>query len=146
MSVIDLEGGIQPMVRENVALTYSGEVYNFRELRRELEGTGHRFTTKSDTEVVLRAYIEWGAACIDRFNGMFGFAIWDERSQELLLVRDRVGVKPVYYYPTPHGVLFGSSSGMKTAQLVADPAPHSTPIPSRIAMPINRNHPCGPLH
>ncbi|MGS2805751.1 asparagine synthase (glutamine-hydrolyzing) [Nocardia sp. MW-W600-9] len=118
LSVIDIEGGAQPMVRDDVALTYSGEIYNFRELRRELEGAGHRFTTKSDTEVVLRAYLEWGIACLERFNGMFGFALWDERSQELFLVRDRVGVKPVYYYPTADGILFGS----EPKAILANPA------------------------
>ena len=89
-------------------LTYSGEVYNFRELRAELTARGHRFRTRSDTEVVLRAYLEWGEALADRLNGMFAFAIWDARDEELLLVRDRMGIKPLYYYPTPDGVLFGS--------------------------------------
>ncbi|RLU94811.1 asparagine synthase (glutamine-hydrolyzing) [Streptomyces griseocarneus] len=113
LAVIDLVGGAQPMVAEEgghvlAALTYSGEVYNFRELRAELEGRGHLFRTRSDTEVVLRAYLEWGAACAERLNGMFAFAVWDVRKEELLLVRDRMGVKPLYYAETPSGVLFGS--------------------------------------
>ncbi|GAA1008358.1 asparagine synthetase B [Acrocarpospora pleiomorpha] len=113
LAIIDLAGGLQPMVaeedgREVAVLTYSGEVYNFLELRRELEGRGHRFRTRSDTEVVLRAYLEWGQELAGHLNGMFAFAVWDVRREELLLVRDRMGIKPLYYYPTAHGVLFGS--------------------------------------
>ncbi|GAA0443355.1 asparagine synthetase B [Acrocarpospora corrugata] len=109
LAIIDLAGGRQPMIAEELAvLTYSGEVYNFQELRRELEAHGHRFRTQSDTEVVLRAYLEWGDDLADHLNGMYAFAIWDVRREELLLVRDRMGIKPLYYYPTHHGVLFGS--------------------------------------
>ncbi|MEC3979010.1 asparagine synthase (glutamine-hydrolyzing) [Amycolatopsis sp. H20-H5] len=109
LSVIDVEGGVQPMEVEGVAaMTYSGEVYNYRELRAELEDHGHRFRTVSDTEVVLRAYLQWGDSLVDRLNGMYAFAIWDRRTHELLLVRDRMGIKPLFYYPTPGGVLFGS--------------------------------------
>ncbi|WP_020665968.1 asparagine synthase (glutamine-hydrolyzing) [Amycolatopsis nigrescens] len=117
LSIIDLDGGHQPMVAgtgtlgtDNPAavLVYTGEIYNFRELRAELRGRGHRFRTESDTEVVLRSYLEWGERCAERFNGMYAFAIWDVREEELLLVRDRMGVKPLYYYPTEDGVLFGS--------------------------------------
>jgi asparagine synthase (glutamine-hydrolysing) len=114
LAVIDVEGGRQPMVAESdtangdTVLTYSGEVYNFRELRRELEGAGHRFRTASDTEVVLRAYVEWGVDMVEKLNGMFAFAIWDAAKQELVLVRDRLGIKPLYYFPLPDGVLFGS--------------------------------------
>src|SRR4051812_16017834 len=102
LAIIDLEGGRQPMVVEEgqqvlAALTYSGEVYNFRELRTELSAHGHRFRTHSDTEVVLRAYLEWGEAFVTRLNGMYAFAIWDVRREKLLLVRDRMGVKPLYY-------------------------------------------------
>ncbi|PEV73793.1 asparagine synthetase B, partial [Bacillus cereus] len=82
-------------------------VYNFQELRRELQGLGHAFRTRSDTEVVLRAYLQWGEAMLERLNGMYAFALWDAREQRLLLVRDRMGVKPLYYYPMPDGVLFG---------------------------------------
>lgn len=114
LSIIDLEGGRQPMtamhggLREVAAITYSGEVYNFRELRTELQRCGHLFETRSDTEVVLRAYVQWGEAFVERLNGMYAFAIWDLRTQELLLIRDRMGVKPLYYYPTADGVVFGS--------------------------------------
>lgn len=113
LAIIDIEGGRQPMVvdedgRPLAVLTYSGEVYNFGELRAELAARGHRFRTRSDTEVVVRAYLEWGEELAARLNGMFAFAIWDVRREELLLVRDRMGIKPLYYQPTPAGVLFGS--------------------------------------
>lgn len=112
LAIIDRSGGRQPMVANTpagqVALVYSGEAYNFTELRRELQGRGHRFRTGSDTEVVLNGYLEWGDAVAERLNGMFAFAVWDERYEKLVLVRDRLGVKPLYYYPTPDGVLFGS--------------------------------------
>ncbi|WNG28980.1 asparagine synthase (glutamine-hydrolyzing) [Cystobacter fuscus] len=113
LSIIDLEGGRQPMVAEEqgkpvAVLVYTGEVYNFRELRAELVSLGRTFRTHSDTEVVLEAYRQWGPSFVERFNGMFAFAVWDVREQKLLLVRDRLGIKPLYFYPTPHGVLFGS--------------------------------------
>ena len=113
LSVIDLEGGKQPMAvaaqdDDLPVITYTGEVYNYRELKEELIGLGHEFRTTSDTEVVLRAYLEWGEEFAERLNGMYAFAIWDPRTEELLLVRDRMGVKPLFYYPTPDGVLFGS--------------------------------------
>lgn len=108
LAVIDPVGGAQPMRRGAAVLTYSGEVYNFRELRAELASKGYEFTTSSDTEVVAHAYREWGADFVTRLNGMFGFAIWDTEKEELLLVRDRVGVKPVYYHPTAQGIVFGS--------------------------------------
>ncbi|MER7757725.1 asparagine synthase (glutamine-hydrolyzing) [Kitasatospora sp. NPDC097643] len=123
LAVIDVEGGVQPMTVEQdgrvlAALTYSGEVYNHRELRAELTAAGHRFRTRSDTEVVLRGYLEWGEGLAERLNGMFAFAVWDARREELLLVRDRMGVKPLHYHPTPHGVVFGS----EVKALLAHPA------------------------
>ena len=118
LAVIDLPGGSQPMELPDEAgqrapvLVYSGETYNFRELRRQLAARGHRFRTDSDTEVVLHAHREWGRddprKAVERLNGMFAYAIWDPGTEELVLVRDRLGVKPLYYYPTPDGVLFGS--------------------------------------
>jgi asparagine synthase (glutamine-hydrolysing) len=91
-----------------VSLIYTGEVYNFVELRDELKQLGHQFKTRSDTEVVLRGYLQWGDKVAERLNGMFAFAIWDVRTEELFLIRDRMGVKPLFYYPTADGVLFGS--------------------------------------
>lgn len=112
-SIIDLAGGIQPMVAEEngrtlAVLSYTGEVYNFKQLRSELESRGHRFRTRSDTEVVLRSYVEWGANCAEHLEGMFAFAVWNPLSEELLLVRDRMGIKPVFYKTLPGGLLFGS--------------------------------------
>jgi len=92
----------------DVVMVYSGEAYNFKELRDELIKAGHTFETSSDTEVVLRSYLQWGTAMADRLNGMYAFAIWDARDRRLVLVRDRMGLKPFYFYPTPDGVLFGS--------------------------------------
>lgn len=112
LAVIDLPGGKQPMTVDtsagSVALVFSGEIYNFTELRARLETVGHRFRTGSDTEVVLRGYLEWGDEMVTRLNGMFAAAIWDEPRHRLVLIRDRLGVKPLYYYPTPDGVVFGS--------------------------------------
>jgi asparagine synthase (glutamine-hydrolysing) len=112
LAVIDIEGGKQPMTdvvgADPVALTYNGEIYNYRELRSELAGHGHRFRTASDTEVLLRAYLQWGADCLTRLDGIFAFGVWDGRTRELVLARDRMGVKPLYYYPYPDGLLFAS--------------------------------------
>ncbi|WEB38538.1 asparagine synthase (glutamine-hydrolyzing) [Streptomyces yunnanensis] len=113
LAIIDLPGGRQPMAVERpdgteVVIVYSGESYNFVELRAELTARGHRFTTDSDTEVVLHGYLEWGEAVADHLNGMFAFAVWDERRRRLVMVRDRMGIKPFYYHPTADGVLFGS--------------------------------------
>ncbi|MGB8994352.1 MAG: asparagine synthase (glutamine-hydrolyzing) [Pseudonocardiaceae bacterium] len=113
LSVIDIEGGRQPMSvdaegRTVAVMTYSGEVYNYRELRAELATDGHRFRTESDTEVVLHAYLQWGEDFAERLNGMYAFALWDTQAEQLLLVRDRMGIKPLYYAETEHGLLFGS--------------------------------------
>ncbi|MCP2167799.1 asparagine synthase (glutamine-hydrolyzing) [Goodfellowiella coeruleoviolacea] len=111
LSIIDLAGGTQPMAAagaDDVVISYSGETYNFRELRAELRALGQVFRTSSDTEVVLNAYRQWGVEFVRRLNGMYAFAIWDGRTGELLLVRDRLGIKPLYYHPYPGGLLFGS--------------------------------------
>lgn len=126
LAIIDLAGGVQPMLDESegrttACLVYTGEVYNFVELRNELRQLGHKFKTRSDTEVVLRAYLQWGDHLAERLNGMFAFAIWDARTEELLLVRDRMGVKPLFYYPTPDGVLFGSEPKAILAHPAVEP-------------------------
>jgi asparagine synthase (glutamine-hydrolysing) len=113
LAIIDLEGGRQPMLAPDpeqpaAVLTFAGEIYNFRELRAELEAAGHRFGTRSDTEVLLLSYLRWGPEFVTRLNGMFSFGIWDTRTEELILGRDRLGVKPLYYAERPTGVLFGS--------------------------------------
>jgi asparagine synthase (glutamine-hydrolysing) len=133
LAVIDIEGGTQPMTLTvptlepasgasagdaTLAMVYSGEAYNYTELRDELRRRGHHFRTDSDTEVVLHGYLEWGKAVADRLNGMYAFAIWDSRTETLVMIRDRMGIKPFYYYPTPDGVLFGS----EPKAILANPA------------------------
>jgi asparagine synthase (glutamine-hydrolysing) len=111
LSIIDLAGGHQPMsgCNERVKIVFNGEIYNYQDLQRELEGRGHRFKTHSDTETILHAYEEYGANCVDYLRGMFAFAIWDERTRELFIARDRAGKKPLYYTVSPRGTLiFGS--------------------------------------
>jgi len=110
LSIIDLEGGHQPQHNQEgtVHVTYNGEIYNFRPLRSELEMLGHRFTTKSDTEVILHGYEEYGDAIIPRLNGMFAIALWDSSKQRLLLARDRMGIKPLYYAQNGELLFFGS--------------------------------------
>ncbi|WP_121716380.1 asparagine synthase (glutamine-hydrolyzing) [Streptomyces sp. E5N91] len=112
LAVIDLPGGAQPMTVETpdgaVSMVYSGETYNFTELRAELRRAGQRFDTESDTEVVLRGYIVWGEKLVEHLNGMYAFAIWDTRTERLVMIRDRMGIKPFYYYETDDGVIFGS--------------------------------------
>jgi asparagine synthase (glutamine-hydrolysing) len=112
LSILDLSpAGRQPMSNDagTIHLVYNGEVYNFIELRRELESLGHRFRSKTDTEVVLRSYLEWGEGCVRRFDGMFAFCVWNGESGELFLARDRYGIKPLYYSYTPgRGFIFAS--------------------------------------
>ncbi|HYJ86877.1 MAG TPA: asparagine synthase (glutamine-hydrolyzing) [Pyrinomonadaceae bacterium] len=111
LSVIDLFGGQQPIsgCTSAVTIVFNGEIYNYRELQGELQGRGHKFKTHSDTETILHAYEEFGIGCVDRFRGMFAFAIWDARRQELFIARDRAGKKPLYYSLTPQGTfIFGS--------------------------------------
>lgn len=111
LAIIDLSpSGHQPMITPDrqYALTYNGEIYNFQELKAELEALGHAFRSKTDSEMVLHAYAAWGPACVERFNGMFAFAIWDRRNQELFLARDRYGVKPLYWSMQGNIFLFGS--------------------------------------
>ena len=130
LAIIDPEGGDQPLATPDglVQLTYNGEVYNFRELRRELEAAGHTFVTSCDTEVVLHAYVEWGTECFARFNGMWALAILDlragERAPRLVLARDHFGIKPLYWATSSSGrVLFAS----ETKALLADPDLHVAP-------------------
>jgi asparagine synthase (glutamine-hydrolysing) len=111
LSIIDLAGGAQPMLSDGgrLALTYNGEIYNFREVRAELEAKGHAFRTDSDTEVILAAWAEWGPSCLSRFNGMFAFALYDAEEDALFLARDRLGVKPLYLATLPDGALIFAS-------------------------------------
>lgn len=110
LSILDLETGDQPLANEDgsVQVVYNGEIYNFRALRQELEGRRHRFRTRSDTETIVHAYEEEGAGCVRRLRGMFAFALWDERRRRLLLARDRVGKKPLFYTVADDRLLFAS--------------------------------------
>jgi asparagine synthase (glutamine-hydrolysing) len=111
LAILDLSPAAhQPMATEDgdYVVTYNGEIYNYQELRVELEGLGHRFRSRTDTEVVLHAYAQWGADCVRRFNGMFAFALWDRTRQELFLARDRYGIKPLYYILAGPILIFAS--------------------------------------
>src|SRR3954468_15175826 len=111
LSIIDLSPlGRNPMSWDNGRLwiTFNGEIYNFRELRQELEAAGCRFRSQTDTEVVLAAYDRWGISAVQRLAGMFAFALWDETKQRLWIVRDRLGKKPLYYAELPGGLRFAS--------------------------------------
>jgi asparagine synthase (glutamine-hydrolysing) len=110
LAVIDLEGGRQPLSNEDgrVTVVFNGEIYNFTDLRRALEAGGHRLATRSDTEVIVHAYEDKGTDCVEDFRGMFAFALWDSERQQLLLARDRLGVKPLYYARIGQSLVFGS--------------------------------------
>jgi asparagine synthase (glutamine-hydrolysing) len=110
LSIIDLSGGQQPIFNEDesVAIIFNGEIYNYRDLAAGLASAGHTFKTRSDTETILHAYEEYGEDCVQHLRGMFGFAIWDRRARRLLLARDRLGVKPVYYYRDGRFLAFAS--------------------------------------
>jgi len=110
LSIIDLSTGAQPIFNEDhsLAIVFNGEIYNHQDLRVELSAKGHRFQTKTDTEAIIHAYEEWGVDCVKKLNGMFGFAVWDDRQQRLFLARDRIGIKPLYYYLDQNQLVFGS--------------------------------------
>ncbi len=110
LSIIDVEGGAQPIGNEDGSLQiiFNGEIYNFVELRKELEAAGHKFKTRSDTEVIVHAYEQWGGKCVRHFNGMFSFALWDLNKRELFLARDHLGIKPLYYVDLGNRILFAS--------------------------------------
>ncbi|WP_281975344.1 asparagine synthase (glutamine-hydrolyzing) [Halobacillus litoralis] len=123
--VIDPDGGKQPMVYYEgpyaITLSYNGEIYNFKELRKDLIHNGHHFKSSSDTEVLLHAYLEWGEACIKRLNGIFAFAVWDERIEQLMLGRDHLGVKPLYFANRDNDIIFGSELKAMFAHPQVDP-------------------------
>ena len=110
LSIIDVKGGAQPIGNEDGSLqiVFNGEIYNFVELRKDLEAAGHVFQTRSDTEVIVHAYEQWGKACVERFNGMFAFALWDSNRRELFCARDHLGIKPFYYIDLGQRIIFGS--------------------------------------
>ena len=110
LSIVDLSTGQQPLSNEDgsIWVTFNGEIYNHASIRSELEAHGHRYRTKSDTETIVHAYEQWGDACVERFRGMFAFALWDAPRKRLLLVRDRLGIKPLYWTKTREALLFAS--------------------------------------
>jgi asparagine synthase (glutamine-hydrolysing) len=120
LSIIDLATGDQPLANEDrtVWTVFNGEIYNFAEVRQELEAHGHRFRTASDTEVLVHGYEQWGIDLVDRLRGMFAFAVWDARERRLILARDRVGVKPLHYALLDDGLVFGS----EIKSLLVDPS------------------------
>jgi asparagine synthase (glutamine-hydrolysing) len=119
LSIIDVEGGKQPLCNEDetVWVTFNGEIYNYRELREVLQTEGHVFRTKSDTEVIVHAYEEWGDSCVERFRGMFAFAVLDERARRLFLARDHLGIKPLYYLHT--NTFFAFASELQSLRVLA---------------------------
>ena len=110
LSIVDLSSGQQPLANEDgtIWISYNGEIYNHADVRRDLEARGHRYRTRSDTETIVHAYEEWGDDCVDRFRGMFAFAIWDAPKRRLLLTRDRLGIKPLYWARAGRLLIFGS--------------------------------------
>jgi asparagine synthase (glutamine-hydrolysing) len=123
--VVDPEGGVQPMTRRrgdrSYTIVYNGELYNTTELRQELQNRGHSFLTRSDTEVLLISFIEWGPACVEHLNGIFAFAVWDEANQSLFLARDRLGVKPLFYAQRGSAFLFASELKALLAHPLVEP-------------------------
>ena len=110
LSIIDLQTGSQPIANEykNIWLSFNGEIFNFVELRESLEKKGHTFSTKSDTEVIVHLYEEYGKECVQYLRGMFAFSVWDERKQTLFLARDRFGIKPLYFYIDNDKLIYAS--------------------------------------
>ena len=112
LAVIDPENGRQPMIKKHnnrtCSIAYNGELYNTSEIRDELISNGYVFDTKTDTEVVLASYMCWGDKCVEKLNGIFAFAVYDEEKRTLFLARDRIGVKPLFFYEYDNGLLFGS--------------------------------------
>ncbi|MGD2159408.1 MAG: asparagine synthase (glutamine-hydrolyzing), partial [Anaerolineales bacterium] len=132
LSIIDLESGHQPITNENdkIWLVFNGEIYNFQEMRALLEKQGHLFKTRSDTEVIVHAYEEYGDRCVEKLNGMFAFALWDTTQNRLLLARDHLGIKPLYYWMGSNEIVFGSE--LKT--VVAHPRVPKEIDPSSLDM------------
>jgi asparagine synthase (glutamine-hydrolysing) len=143
LSIIDLAGGHQPLSSADGSLTLvcNGEIYNFRELRRELEGLGQRFATGSDSEVLLHGYALWGDEVVQRLNGMYGFALWDARRRRLLLGRDRLGVKPLYVYRDSRRLAFASEA----KALLALPGVRAEIEPAALSSYLNLGYVAAPL-
>jgi asparagine synthase (glutamine-hydrolysing) len=130
LSIIDLNTGHQPISNEDgtVWIVFNGEIYNYKELRTELQAKGHAFKTETDTEVIVHLFEEFGESCVERLRGMFAFAIWDDRKKVLFMARDRVGIKPLYYWLTDRSLVFGS----EIKAILADPEVKPEVLPQMI--------------
>ncbi|KGJ95958.1 XrtA/PEP-CTERM system amidotransferase [Thalassotalea sp. ND16A] len=131
LSIIDLEGSPQPMTSacKRVVIVFNGEIYNFKELHKELSAKGYRFNTDGDTETIVNAYLEWGEDCVHHLRGMFAFAIWDRNKQQLFIARDRLGIKPLFYSRLDDGhFIFGSELKVLTAHPLFDKSLRDTTI------------------
>jgi asparagine synthase (glutamine-hydrolysing) len=135
LSIVDLSTGQQPLANETgtVWVAFNGEIYNHRETRRELEAAGHRYRTRSDTETIVHAYEQWGDECVHRFRGMFAFAIWDAPKHRLLLVRDRLGIKPLYWARAGDTLLFASEIKAILASGLIEPRPNEAALPEALS-------------
>ena len=135
LSIVDLAGGHQPLSNEDgtVWVTFNGEIYNHKDVRAVLEAAGHRYQTRSDTETIVHAYEEWGDECVHRFRGMFAFAIWDAPARRLLLVRDRLGVKPVYWAIARDRLLFASEIKSILESGLVEARPHRAVLSEMLA-------------
>jgi asparagine synthase (glutamine-hydrolysing) len=135
LSIVDLAAGQQPLANEDgrIWLTYNGEIYNHREVRAELESAGHRYRTQCDTETIVHAYEEWGDDCVHRFRGMFAFGLWDAPKRRLLLVRDRLGVKPLYWTRAGDALLFASEIKGLLASGLVQPQVNRAALPELLA-------------
>jgi asparagine synthase (glutamine-hydrolysing) len=135
LSIVDVAGGHQPMANEDggVWITYNGEIFNHAALRPGLEAKGHRYQTRSDTETILHLYEEEGDACVERLQGMFAFALWDRKRERLLLARDRLGIKPLYYALSDRELLFASEIKAILAVMAGRPALNPSAIPEFLA-------------
>jgi asparagine synthase (glutamine-hydrolysing) len=135
LSIVDLSTGQQPLANETgtVWVSFNGEIYNHRDTRRELEAAGHCYRTQSDTETIVHAYEEWGDECAHRFRGMFAFAIWDAPRRRLLLVRDRLGIKPLYWARVGDTLLFASEIKAILASGLIDPRPNEAALPETLS-------------
>jgi asparagine synthase (glutamine-hydrolysing) len=135
LSIVDLSTGQQPLSNEDgtVWVVFNGEIYNHADVRKELEAHGHRYRTRSDTETIVHAYEQWGEECVHRFRGMFAFAIWDAPERRLLLVRDRLGVKPLYWTRTPDALLFGSEIKAILASGLIEPQANQAVLPEMLS-------------
>src|SRR6476661_6132737 len=134
LSIVDLSSGQQPLANEDgsVWVIFNGEIYNHQDVRKELEARGHIYRTKSDTETIVHAYEQWGDACVERFRGMFAFAIWDAPKKRLLLVRDRLGIKPLYWARSGDTLLFASEIKSILASEMIEPQPNYAVLPEEI--------------